>query len=52
MREIKVKVTSLLTFEFDDDVSDNEIEDFIINEMEDEAIVLYREDINDIEIDF
>ncbi len=50
MRKVNVRVTGLLTFEFDDNVSDQEIEDFIISEMED--VVLYREDINDIEINF
>lgn len=50
MRKVNVRVTGLLTFEFDDNVSDKEIEDYIISEMKD--VVLYREDINDIEIDF
>lgn len=49
MRKAYVRVTGLLTFTFDEDLSDEEIENKILEEMKD--ITLYREDINDVEIE-
>lgn len=48
MRKAYVRVTELLTFTFDEDLSDEEIENKILEDIEN--ITLSREDINDVEI--